>query len=104
MRTSNFLRVAAVAVALAAPVAMSSSAFAQDQYQRYDYARDAWPKLQAQMNQSQSAQQVVAAVHSPVASDAGTAISTQGLFVDNTGVIHYGVNTASERMLLGGRP
>ncbi|HXP31863.1 MAG TPA: hypothetical protein VN832_12290 [Stellaceae bacterium] len=72
MNTAKFFRVAAMSLALAVPVAMASAAHAQDQYQRYDYARDSWPHIQAAENQPNRSAQ--AKGPSAIASDASQAI------------------------------
>lgn len=71
---TRFFRVAALSLAVGLVGAVgTTAAFAQDQVQRYDYARDTWPYVHIQTPNQQ-----VAEVPSSSATDAGFGSSSSG--------------------------
>ncbi len=74
MRTNSFLRAAALSLALAAPAFASAHA---NIYDDYNYGRDVWPGIQAEMN---ATKQVVGAQQT-TQSDAGRrAAQSKGIY------------------------
>jgi hypothetical protein len=106
---TTLIRRAALLGIIAAPLAFSSAAFAEG---NWNYARDSWPQIQARL---QSENQTNLAANAPQTTDATQSYvagiappdgvrgygNFTGAFTDNTGVTHYGshnpmINRSSE--------
>lgn len=71
---TRFFRVAALSLAVGlVGAAGTTAAFAQDQVQRYEYARDTWPSVHIQTQNQQ-----VAEIPSSSATDASAGFSSSG--------------------------
>lgn len=71
---TRFFRAAALSLAVGlVGAAGTTAAFAQDQVQRYDYARDAWPYVHIQTPNQQ-----IAEISSSQATDASAGSSSSG--------------------------
>jgi hypothetical protein len=74
MRTNNFLRVAALSLALAAPAFSGAQA---KSFEDYSYTQDVWPRIQAEIN---TTQQTVAAARPSIRTDAGQQQQAAGIY------------------------